>query len=86
MEAEYPTRGFNVEAPATAETEVTGVIATIRFERRGNRYVVVFSNERYGLFCTKNGAVMEWDAFPSIAKKVAHQAAKFLSDATKIGT
>jgi hypothetical protein len=65
----YPTRGIELVVPSNAETEITGWLATVNFNRRGHDYSVQYL--RCGLGIERDGEkVRAWDDLPPAVQKI----------------
>lgn len=80
---DYPTRGFNIIQPTIAETQLTGWLATVQFERLGHRYAITFRAGR-GPECLRDGKPVAWHKLNSKAQAVGHKAADWLNEAAKV--
>jgi hypothetical protein len=73
---EYPTKGFSLEVPCLAETTLTGLVATVGFERRGHKYEAALGQNHSYL---RDGNFVAWDALPTTARATINKAVEFIN-------
>ncbi len=80
---DYPTRGFSLTMPTIVETQLTGWLATVHFQRAGADYDIRFVALRSPQ-CLRNGKPIDWHKMSAKARAVAHKAADWLNEAAKL--
>lgn len=81
-QSDYPARGWTIVQPTIAETQLTGWLATVQFERLGHRYAIKFC--RGGPECLRDDKPIAWHKMNAKAREVAHKAADWLNEVAKI--
>lgn len=79
---QYPNRGFAIETPSIAETEITGRYVTVRFTRLAHQYDIRFS--KGSTACLRDGKAIPWHKLNAKAQAVAHKAIAFINAADKL--